>query len=92
MQGKRYQRLANDLAIAQWAQQIADDELARRREARVHLEDEVAPEERVFVPAGPGHLERVAERLEDLLAGLGGESGTPWIGSELRHENLSKSA
>lgn len=31
MQGKRYQRLANDLAIAQWAQQIADDELARRR-------------------------------------------------------------
>ena len=31
MQGKRYQRMANDLAIAQWAQQIADDELARRR-------------------------------------------------------------
>jgi hypothetical protein len=31
MQGERFQRLTNDLAIAQWAQQIADDELARRR-------------------------------------------------------------
>lgn len=31
MQGKRYQRLANELATLQWAQQIADDEQARIR-------------------------------------------------------------
>ena len=57
------------------------EEAARRREARVHLEEEVAAEEGLLVLAFLREHERVAKRLENLLPRLRGESGAPGIGT-----------
>ena len=57
------------------------EKAARGREARVHLEHEVAAEEGLLVFAFLREHERVPKRLEDLLPRLGGEGEAPSIGT-----------
>ena len=57
------------------------EQTAGRGEARVHLEEEIAAEERLLVLAFLHEHERVPKRLEDLLSRLGGEGGASGIGA-----------
>ena len=56
------------------------EKAARRGEARVHLEQEVATEESLLVLSLLCEHEGVPKRLENLLPRLGGEGGASGIG------------